>query len=71
MKNYFVFRSNSKRRNQALEENELLRRTVLQREEVLSQCEHDMDKAKQVIDNTVQALSEVLQVRSIRMSLIF
>jgi hypothetical protein len=51
-----------KRHNQAFEENELLRRNIIQREETLSQCEHDMDKAKKVIDNTIQALSDVLQV---------
>lgn len=52
-----------KRRDQALEENELLRRSIAQREEVYVQCEHDMDKAMQVMEKTVQGLSDVLQVR--------
>ena len=46
-----------------MEENELLRRTISQREDVYAQCEHDMDKAMQVMDKTVQALNDVLQVR--------
>ncbi|CAF2546532.1 unnamed protein product [Rotaria sp. Silwood2] len=49
------------RRSQALEENELLRSTIAQREETLAQCEHDMNKAKRVIENTVQALNNVIQ----------
>ena len=52
-----------KRRDEALEENELLRRTIAQQEEVYVQCEHDMDKAMQVMDKTVQSLSDVIQVR--------
>lgn len=56
------FFSDRKRRDQALEENELLRRTISQREEVYTQCEHDMDKAMQVMDKNVQALGDVIQV---------
>ena len=52
-----------KRRDQALKENELLRRAIAEREEVYAQCEHDMDKAMQVMDKTVQSLSDVIQVR--------
>lgn len=59
MKILFLYR---KRRDQTYEENELLRRTVAQRKDTLSQCEHDMDKAKHVIGNTIQALNDVLQV---------
>ena len=50
------------RRDQTGEENEFLRRTITQRKDTLSQCEHDMDKAKQAIGNTIQALRDVLQV---------
>jgi len=50
------------RRDQTCEENEFLRRTIAQRRETFSQCEHDMDKAKNAIANTIQALNDVLQV---------
>lgn len=50
------------RRDQALEENGLLRRNIEKREEALSQYEQDIQKVKRVTDNTVQALSHVLQV---------
>ncbi|CAF3136944.1 unnamed protein product [Rotaria socialis] len=49
------------RRNQALEENELLRRSIAKQEDILSEYEHDIKKVKHVIDNTVQALSHILQ----------
>ncbi|CAF1108472.1 unnamed protein product [Adineta steineri] len=49
------------RRYQIYEENESLRRTIAQRKETLSQCEHDMEKAKYPIEKTIQALNDVLQ----------
>ncbi|CAF1028263.1 unnamed protein product [Rotaria sordida] len=55
---------NETRRNQALEENELLRRSIIQREETLSQYQHDMNKAKRSIGNTVQALNHAIQSSS-------
>ncbi|CAF3377362.1 unnamed protein product [Rotaria sp. Silwood1] len=47
--------------NQALEENESLRSSITQGEQTLSQYGHDMNKAKRVIGNTVQALKHVIQ----------
>lgn len=55
----FVYR---KRRDQICEENELLRRTIGQRKEVLAKCEHDMDRAEFTITKTIEALEDVLQV---------
>ncbi|CAF0999690.1 unnamed protein product [Adineta ricciae] len=50
-----------KRRDQICGENELLRRTIGQRQEVLAKCEHDMDKAEFIIAKTTAALEDVLQ----------
>ncbi|CAF4655892.1 unnamed protein product [Rotaria sp. Silwood1] len=49
------------RLSQALEENESLRSSITQGEQTRSQYGHDMNKAKRVIGNTVQALKHVIQ----------
>ncbi|CAF0979733.1 unnamed protein product, partial [Didymodactylos carnosus] len=47
---------------QAIEENELLRRTVSQREESLSKLEHENEKTQQIIDNVVEALEQAIEL---------
>lgn len=54
--------SRRERREQVLDDNEYLRRTIAQREEVLLQYEEEFDRVKHITHRTVQALTETVQV---------